>query len=92
MLSAQAQTQMHKEHGEISGLAEAAAHRITSYFFTSCPLLLCCCELRGMRRTSMYTIACMAGTQVVLFRCGVGAFLILTYLEETDLNCGSRAN
>lgn len=65
----------------------AAAHRITS-----CPLLLCCCELRGMRPTSMYTIACMAGTQVVLFRRGVGAFLILTYLEETDLNCGSRAS
>lgn len=87
MLSAQAQAQMHKEHGEISGLAAAAAHRITS-----CPLLLCCCELRGMRPTSMYTIACMAGTQVVLFRRGVGAFLILTYLEETDLNCGSRAS
>lgn len=65
MLSAQAQTQMHEAHGGISCLT--AAHRSTSYYFSFCPLLLRCFELRGMRRTSMYTITFMTVTQAFLF-------------------------
>lgn len=102
MLAAQAQTQIQQEHGEISSLGsnELAHHtccawRSTSYFFVL-QLLLSFLTLSlcwgGMRVTSMYIITIQVFLVVVPSRGGIRVFIQLSYFEETDLNCCSRAD
>lgn len=105
MLAAQAQTQIHLEHGEISSLGRTEFAHHT------------CCAFEGVLPTSLVyalfssLLLCAEGDEsyfyvhyhvyddhsrgfsvVVPSLLGTKVFIHLSYFEDTDLNCYSRAD